>query len=761
MGLFSSKTKIYVSSVVYNMAGDDYEKFLPSTLVSGAIQNVPNMGTFMMNNLFFGSGIRLRRFYTWALRSGYTNHIGLGTSTFYPDIPVRKEDLYPILVSLVNLQKNQTLDILEASIDWYDISYIADMWVYNNRPDMINNPYSVEEFITITGSHREKRKEGNGYYWVTVLDKKSDIKITFSSGSSVIITSTQYPKDKRYLILSYKVDTYQKDPTTGINNIIATKQYYEYYAEGTGKSYYDSFFKKANPIEKAYFPYIPLRQDKQFYSDSFHPDTYNWIKKAYKKVTGSQNNSNFNKLLKNLKDNKEINDIEYAYIQFGSSINSKNMENKKYIYEYFYNLYLNENLSNNSTGSSNSSLISIDKRNKTIEIKSDYGIAAFNTRINYKISDFKIKNGKIFPGARKNKYSIERARESSESEVWVKNDGDSSTGHWVTVTNYENIVYMRKQISDNRYEEIRFTKLTYDNIIYSGKAVSYDAYNELGEENESGFIVPLEYNSFKEIGLINSTDFATHCNYIVFNTYIKKKVRWYQRGIFKIFVAIVAISLSWCGIGEAIATMYYSTMFTAGLITTAAGAAAATALAYSLTAITMVLGGMLFNKFVMPLIFKAFTAVFGEILGKVFAVIAVVIASRLVGKGDVNFNGCWGELCNCSNIMQITVASLNSYAEYLNSAAKKWMNAGTKLMDEYSSTMQDISERTKELMSKNSLIGMSYVNALYKDFMEFSGESPSSFLNRTTSIITTDMSLDLIHNYPSYTLALPLTGVNE
>ena len=340
MGLFGSKTKIYVSSVVYNMAGDDYEKFLPSTLVSGAIQNVPNMGTFMMNNLFFGSGIRLRRFYTWALRSGYTNHIGLGTSTFYPDIPIRKEDLYPILASLVNLQENQTLDILEASIDWYDITYIADMWVYNNRPDMINDPYSVEEFITITGSHREKRKGEDGYYWVTILDKRSDIKITFSSGSTVVITSTQYPKDKRYLILSYKVDTYQKDPTTGINNIIATKQYYEYYAEGTGKPYYDSFFKKANPIEKAYFPYIPLRQDKQFYSDSFHPDTYNWIRKAYKKVTGSQNNSNFNKLLKNLKDNKELNDIQYAYIQFGSSINSKNMENKKYIYEYFYNLII-------------------------------------------------------------------------------------------------------------------------------------------------------------------------------------------------------------------------------------------------------------------------------------------------------------------------------------------------------------------------------------------------------------------------------------
>ena len=763
MGLFSSKTKIYVSSVVYNMAGDDYEKFLPSTLVSGAIQNVPNMGTFMMNNLFSGSGIRLRRFYTWALRSGYTNHIGLGTSTFYPDILIRKEDLYPILVSLVNLQNNQTLDILEASINWYDISYIADMWVYNNRPDMINDPYSVEEFITITGSHREKRKGEDGYYWVTVLDKRSDIKITFSSGSSVIITSTQYPKDKRYLILSYKVNTYQKDPTTGINNIIATKQYYEYYAEGTGKSYYDSFFKKANPIKKTYFPYIPLRQDKQFYSDSFHPDTYNWIRKAYKKVTGSQNNSNFNKLLKNLKDNKKINDIQYAYIQFGSSINSKNMENKKYIYEYFYNLYLNENLSNNSTSSFNSSLIPIIKsiRNKTIEIKSDYGIASYNTRINYKISDFKIKNGKIFPGARKNKYSIERARESYETEEWVEDGGDSGTGHWATVTKYENIVYMRKQISDNRYEEIRFTKLTYDNIIYSGKAVSYDAYNELGEEDESGFIIPLEYNSFKEIGLINSTDFATHCNYIVFNAYKKKKVRWYQKGIFKIFVSIVAIALSWNGLGELIAGMYYSAMFTAGMITTTAGAAAATTIAYSLAAITVALGGMMFNKFVMPMIFKAFTAIFGEIAGKILATVAVLVASYMIGKGDIDLNGCWGELCSCANILKLGIAALNSYSDYINSSTQKWMNAGTKLMNEYLSTMQDISDRTKELMGKNSLIGMSYVNALYKDFMEFSGESPDSFLNRTSTIISTDMSLDLIHNYPTYTLALPLTGVNR
>ncbi|MFR7882270.1 MAG: hypothetical protein ACLU5J_12965 [Christensenellales bacterium] len=64
-------------------------------------------------------------------------------------------------------------------------------------------------------------------------------------------------------------------------------------------------------------------------------------------------------------------------------------------------------------------------------------------------------------------------------------------------------------------------------------------------------------------------------------------------------------------------------------------------------------------------------------------------------------------------------------------------------------------------MGKNSLIGMSYVNALYKDFMGFSGESPDSFLNRTSTIISTDMSLDLIHNYPTYTLALPLTGVSR
>lgn len=721
MGLFSSKTKIYVSSVVYNMADpDDKSKFLPVTLVNGALENTSDIGVYMMNRLLSDAGIRLRRFYTWSINHGYADYVGLGSTAYYPGMIINYTDFYNTLRANTSLAENQTIELDFVNIGWYDDSYVVDYWVYINRPDMINDPYTYED--------------------TSLLLNQNKIKIIFSTGETVEFTHT-YPQDKRYIYGGYRIVT-----TDSKGNVTNTTQHYIIYPEQTGKPYFDKYFKAYSVVNRSYFPYIPLREDKTFYSSTFQPTTYDWVKKAFKKLTGSKNKQ-FTQLIANLEDNDSVDDIFYAYIILGSAINTKYPENKKYIFEYFYNLYLNESITTNSSGLGS----------KSIVIKSDFGIAAYNTRIEYNISNYNIKSGKIYSGAKEGDYDIVRAYEEFKEQVWVdgyEEGGDSGgyvEGHYETVRKKYYCVYMRRQISNNRYDELRFTDLKYYNTIYKGKSVTYNAYDELAEEDESGFIIPLEYNSFKEIGLIDSTDFGNHCMYIVFNTYVKKKVKWYKRGIFKyaLQIAIIAIVIY---TGQAELLSISSTLGltgTAGLVTDVA-----------VTALVTVITNMAVNKFILPILISTFTAIFGEVVGNIVAtIVAGLITGSLMG-GKFSLTGIWGELCNVSNIFMLTVSGLNGYSSYLSASAQKWYGKTNDYLSSITSQIEDIQQRSDDLLSSNSLIGMSYVNTLYQNSMNYSVETPASFLERTKSIITTNLSFDLIHNYPKYTLALPLAGIN-
>ena len=81
MGLFGSKKKTYVSSTLYNLAGDPTGK--PSfkrTAVAGAIVRGSDIPGDMRNAYLSGFAISTRSFARWGVTSGYNDAVGLVSS---------------------------------------------------------------------------------------------------------------------------------------------------------------------------------------------------------------------------------------------------------------------------------------------------------------------------------------------------------------------------------------------------------------------------------------------------------------------------------------------------------------------------------------------------------------------------------------------------------------------------------------------------------------------------------------------------------
>ena len=110
MGIFGSRKKTYVSSVVYNMAGDELKRpnYLKTTVLSSILNGRPSISDDIVGSYLEGPGMRFRSFYKWADRTDYNDVIGLVTGTILTgnnlDQEVLVDELPVSLGSTANLQ---------------------------------------------------------------------------------------------------------------------------------------------------------------------------------------------------------------------------------------------------------------------------------------------------------------------------------------------------------------------------------------------------------------------------------------------------------------------------------------------------------------------------------------------------------------------------------------------------------------------------------------------------------------------------------
>lgn len=523
------------------------------------------------------------------------------------------------------------------------------------------------------------------------------------------------------------------------SNTSANKIYI--YRYGSGNSVLDAMFE-ANESAGDFLPFIPVRiKNKMIDNGNF--DAYlPSVKKAYKKAT----NSRFDKLLEKVKDNDDIGDIDYAYCVFGVSLNVKDNASRKYVYKFFEQLHIS--LGNDPSYQEFRAKMVIAEASNThftqwktaqslpsdplygtpqpllvpyppspefkVRLQSN-GLMNFNMAVIWK--DLTVSSG-----------SGLKEPDKKVGDCWFVLEPEYTYNYEIqngvqVVTNIEKhnnmVIYLQE--SKTVWRSIIVTGLYHKNKIYGGKSVTIDAEDALNDTDESGFIIPINRTIMSQMSVKDSTQMATACNIMAFNCYQVVKQKWYQSGWFKVVIVVVAIVIS-----------IYAPPAGTGLL----GSAASVGAAVGLTGVAAVIVGTIANALAAMLLIKLIgvvsVAAFGEkvgtMVGAIAGVIAVAVGSEMSG-GTGSVTAGFSALTKPENIMQLTVAAGNGYAEYMQQAVNETIQETQELIAKYEDQLATISAKYESAFGPGGrgIIDPIAITQASTQFME----SSDQFLSRT------------------------------
>jgi hypothetical protein len=153
VSIFGSKKKVFVGSVVYNLAGPESGRpdYLKTTVIGGVITGSESLGNTITDSYIQGPGIKLRNFARWARTSGYSNAVGIRSGSIRVgdsiDTTVLKEEIPHNSGSSVVVQSAYTGSA--------DFGMWADQYIAENYPLLRSTPYTSDingdtNTITIT-----------------------------------------------------------------------------------------------------------------------------------------------------------------------------------------------------------------------------------------------------------------------------------------------------------------------------------------------------------------------------------------------------------------------------------------------------------------------------------------------------------------------------------------------------------------------------------------------------------------------------------
>lgn len=829
MGIFGSRKKTYVSSVVYNMAGDEMKRpnFMKTMIFSNVLNPQPSLSNAIVGSYIEGPGMRFRKFAQWARRTEYNDTIGLVTGNIQTGNNIDQEALIDELpVSPGSTANLQSANIGEANYTFWTDQYIAENFperlttAYTSDINDVTNEITITWVDTSTTSFMPVGYDPAGLYlyavyteavpevveppvegdpvsldpgdpwpdttgWTEISEETID-DTTFTTYERETYMGQAPDRDAAYTLKEtmifadnpvldereYRIDT----QITYHNSRSPMKVFI--YKRGDGNAVLDAMFSP-NENLGAFFPFIPFRLDNKFVSPSYLPEVYAQAKKGYKKATTGK----FDELIESLEDNEDLGDIDYAYCVFGVSLNVIENASRKYIYKFFQEI-LNDysgggdgshaawvaawniadaiqqnwlawkeaqlNPSNPLFGTPEPPQGSYPAQpTASIRVASDANtVMNYDMTISWSSLVEETGVGLLKPDAKRDELWFEFVREDDFQEMlWGEEDGEWKPipGNAIAVA----VLYLNWQVTPNTWRRLRIVGLKHRNLIYGGKSVDISAKEALEDGEESGFIIPLHEGVYRSMGLVDGTQMATACSFMVFNCYQVVKKKWYQTGIFAIIVIIIIVVVSiYFPPAGASAGGVLGTNVAVG---TALGLAGTAAIVVG--AIANALAAMLLTR----MITTASTALFGDKWGAIIGAIAAVIALQ-VGTAMANgqtFANSFSGMMRAENILRLTSAAGNGYAQYLQASAAGYAQQTQQVLEDY----KEESRKIREAWMQNIGTSRGIIDPLaITEAFGVTMESVNSFLQRTlmTGSDVAEMSLDMLTNFVDMTLSTEL-----
>lgn len=880
MGLFSSKKKTYVSSVVYNLAGDvkdrpNYLKTVTAGHVLGSEQKTYTRN--LLDSYLGGPGISLRHFGYWARTQGYNANVGVVQSSALSPNAINTESLREVLASI----KGKPVYINEAEVGVADYGMWANQFMLESRYDdyLKNwsadfNETTTEITISVPGSYPSHLLPHDfsslGQYLYVSLNQERDAESQTVVGpwestpvdtlgmveessstevrslvllSNTLVTrgelSQEFPestpvdmvlKTARYvkqenlpdptttLAIGYKITTLEVVEDVVIEEVVSEDSMVEedgsvtvvrktaqlakktvlhrttieevrskawgneeifIYRRGSGNPALDAFFG-GTTTAGTYFPIIPIRVDNQFIHSGW--SIYPWIRKAVRRAT----NFTLESLVEKIADNPSLGDIDYAYIVFGVSLNTPDNAGKRFLYEFF------RNVGQTGTGTSlnkfwqdqQATIQSWDSwilwyttlrhTNGGIFAKRrpppppepvrlpyptlpGYGVAIrssqnYDIGVSFSAISETIRPGRFSASAKLHDLKIVRGTRRPYHRYVEQYDenrsGDDVQWALKQVGTVDTVIIYWQDKADS-FRQLEIANLNHRNTVYGGKSVYISGWEALSDSSESGFIVPLQEETLKRLPLAATTQLCTASTYLVFNCYQVVKQKWYQSGIFKIIVMVVAIVIA-----------VYSGGATAGASGGLLGSNAVVGAAIGFTGTAAIVAGAIANAvasmIVSQMISAASKAAFGDKLGSLIGAIASVVAVSVGSSmaGGQSLSASFGNMLKAENLMQLTSSIGNGLTQYIQASTVEIQNQTAEVMSEYQQQAKAIAEKYAQEFG-----GTGFIDPLaVTNVSAFQLEDPSTFFDRTLMNGTdiANMSHDLLDNFPSMTVALPL-----
>ena len=740
MGLFSKKITT-VSTASMHLADASVNPMIDAIIY--AIASNTGLVENILKTILNGLGVKMRRAYNYA-RDEYT--LGLPSGVSSAIIPVDDDILQgiisneishpdgvvinvnavvamtPALAVVEQLTISRGYDIQSNTISIYPdglvfdamcMEYECDSYGFNcTCVDWAENPGSHRVtigqidlsddglYVTITYILWSMHTVITGYKTVPGAPGDPDIEVpvygsewqedvnTFQE--DIYLDKTDYVYDA-----SYVYATYQKlDPLGTPLGIIYT---WLYYIDSGIYPELDSI--DTDQPNDTFLPIVPIRKHNVDYTDVSREELPLYItsEKYLKKLDMS-----FTELGDKVNANPDVAEMDHAYVMFGVNLQTDISASLWYLGLFFSHLYDLQTLSKIDffTSLSDPNTINQSFNSYETDIGGGVNVSEEELRLNldYSYIDESINVGNFGRVGTARKSFVLRERMYGAINVF------SSFG----IINEADLI-IEMQITPRTIRRILVVGLELKNTIYRGRYVTVTPYDVATDPEENNLIIPIQYNLAQSMRILQRNALYADGALMVVNTYQVTKLKWYERGWFRVVLMIVAV----------IITIWTGQAWVGGLV----AALEAGVAAFVLYLVSSFLVSVIINMAVDWIVTE-----FGDKIGFIGALVLMVVSMVFDKTGSGTMIILNSTLSTAQIMMQASLALISSVNEFL-------VEEGKKIVDQYIDFQTNMEDRWEDLKTAQELLNNEHdINPLMftspARLTMVPSESPDGFIQR-------------------------------
>lgn len=724
MGLFSS-SKTVVGTSVSRVIEDD---LLPDAVLSGMTQNMVEDGEQLteqiMESLSTSMGVKAGRAYRYG-NNGYLYGRPSGNvfSSFAAKTVV-ESTIESVLGQPVSLAYYQFCPLNLMHIAW---KKMTENFGYDNKTNIIGGlstltktVYLKDMVLYVTDATLEEKGNGSLELWGTPANAgytpeypedlpgfgnaKPATPYVVDSGAvtdSVLVTYCWIEKQPAQEGSSITKDVLFTDTfVLSLSGYDATKDWHHakyvlpdgsagYWAYEDRSGIYtqiDDVFHESYNEPGDFFPWLYFRFNKQSMLADQTSEAYKDSKRLAKML-----NVDYDQITEGIHDNPDIEDVEQAMMVMAVPADTTNELECRYLFDFFSGIYEQQShFSNAATQEKTYTIRSLldGLVNRTSMIIQD---ARFKMALNWRNIVKKTMYGNIGPVG---KYAS-GSQNTPEEKFWYQH-----------------------QVSEGVYIEIQVFELKLTYFIKDQYSVTSD------EDDKDILLIPVDYAITQSYSIPEREQLYARSLHYVFNSLVVVKLKWYQTGVFKAILVIVAVVITVLSFGSTWQSIV------AALAVGGAGT----------LAIISILVQAILRYLITTLIFKLFVKVVGAKFAFIASLVAAIAGSyQAIQAGSINGAPFAKELLAISSGLTKAIGSSlqEDFQDLLGQQTEfqQFVKDQTKLLED-----------TKNLLTSNEWLAPIVIF----------GEKPAEYYQRTVHSGNIGIiGIDAISSFVDVALTLP------